>query len=95
MQITKAEVTPIELKLKRPVQMAGLPLITHITAIFVRLETRQGNTYSILIDRQGGECTLTIVQVPRQIGVDAPDYQDSFPDYESAEKALRDFLRTH
>ncbi len=44
MQITKAEVTPIELKLKRPVQMAGLPLITHITAIFVRLETRQGQS---------------------------------------------------
>ncbi len=27
MQITKAEVTPVELKLKKPVQMAGLPLI--------------------------------------------------------------------
>jgi len=44
MQITKAEATPIELKLKRPVKMAGLPLITSITAIFVRLETRQGQS---------------------------------------------------
>jgi len=44
MQITRAEVTPLELKLKTPVQMAGLPLITSITAIFVRLETRQGQS---------------------------------------------------
>jgi L-alanine-DL-glutamate epimerase-like enolase superfamily enzyme len=44
MQITKAEVTPVELKLKKPVQMAGLPLIKTITAIFVRLETRQGQS---------------------------------------------------
>jgi L-alanine-DL-glutamate epimerase-like enolase superfamily enzyme len=42
MQITKAEVTPVELKLQQPVRMAGLPEIHQITAIFVRLETRQG-----------------------------------------------------
>ena len=42
MQITKVEVTPVELKLRQPVCMAGLPAISHITAIFVRIETRQG-----------------------------------------------------
>ena len=42
MQITKAEVMPIELKLRHPVQMAGLPPIGEVTAVFVRLETRQG-----------------------------------------------------
>ena len=42
MQITKAEVTPIELKLRQPVRMAGRPEISQITAIFVRIETRQG-----------------------------------------------------
>ena len=42
MQITKAEVIPVELKLRHPVQMAGLPLITQATAIFIRLETRSG-----------------------------------------------------
>ena len=42
MQITKAEVTPVELKLLQPVRMAGLPAINKITAIFVRIETRQG-----------------------------------------------------
>jgi L-Ala-D/L-Glu epimerase len=44
MQITRAEVTPVGLKLRRPVLMAGLPLIQHITAIFVRIETRQGQS---------------------------------------------------
>ncbi len=42
MQITKVEVLPIELKLRHPVQMAGLPPIRQATAIFVRLETRSG-----------------------------------------------------
>jgi L-alanine-DL-glutamate epimerase-like enolase superfamily enzyme len=44
MQITKAEVTPVELRLKHPVQMAHLPVIESVTAIFVRLETRSGQS---------------------------------------------------
>ena len=42
MQITAAEVTPVEMKLRQPVQMAGLPVIDQVTAIFVRMETRDG-----------------------------------------------------
>ena len=44
MQITKTEVIPVELHLRQPVRMAGTPDITHIMAIFVRMETRQGQT---------------------------------------------------
>jgi L-alanine-DL-glutamate epimerase-like enolase superfamily enzyme len=44
MQITKAEVIPVELPLRRPVRMAGLPEIRRIQAVFVRIETRQGRT---------------------------------------------------
>jgi L-alanine-DL-glutamate epimerase-like enolase superfamily enzyme len=44
MQITKAEVTPIELTVRRPVQFAGLPAIERVTAVFVRIETRQGQS---------------------------------------------------
>lgn len=44
MQITKAKVTPVELTLRVPVRMAGLPPLDRVTAIFVRLETRQGHT---------------------------------------------------
>jgi L-alanine-DL-glutamate epimerase-like enolase superfamily enzyme len=44
MQITKAEVTPVELCLYQPVKMGALSPIQAITAIFVRLETRHGQT---------------------------------------------------
>lgn len=44
MQITRAEVIPVELKLVRPVQMANRPLITQIIAVFLRIETRQGQS---------------------------------------------------
>lgn len=42
MQITAVEVVPVELKLRQPVQMAGLPVIEQVMAIFVRMETRDG-----------------------------------------------------
>lgn len=44
MQITKAEIIPVELPLKKAVRIANTPEITRITAIFVRLETRQGQS---------------------------------------------------
>jgi L-alanine-DL-glutamate epimerase-like enolase superfamily enzyme len=44
MQITKAEVIPVELSLKQPVRVADQPLIERILAIFIRLETRQGQS---------------------------------------------------
>jgi L-alanine-DL-glutamate epimerase-like enolase superfamily enzyme len=42
MQITKAEVIPVELGLHQPARMANIPDISSITALFVRIETRQG-----------------------------------------------------
>lgn len=44
MQLTHAEVTPIELKLHSPIHMAHQPTIEIVTAIFVRLETRRGQS---------------------------------------------------
>ena len=44
MQITKAEVIPIQLERRHPVRFAGLKEIQQVTAIFVRIETRQGQT---------------------------------------------------
>jgi L-alanine-DL-glutamate epimerase-like enolase superfamily enzyme len=44
MQITKAEVIPVELSLRRPIHMADLAEVRGIQAIFVRIETRQGQT---------------------------------------------------
>lgn len=42
MQITRAEVIPVEMSLRQPVRITGLPAIKSITAVFVRIETRQG-----------------------------------------------------
>jgi L-Ala-D/L-Glu epimerase len=44
MQITRAEVIPITLTPRKPVQLAHQPPIDSLTAIFVRLERRQGQT---------------------------------------------------
>lgn len=60
-----------------------------------RLESRQGQSYDALLERQPEGWQLTIVQLPRQIGIGAPDFQSRCPDYASAEKALREFVRTH
>ncbi|UCH60839.1 MAG: hypothetical protein JSV61_04985 [Anaerolineales bacterium] len=42
MQITHAEVTPVELRLRQPVRMATSAEIAKITAIFIRAETLDG-----------------------------------------------------
>jgi len=42
MQITHAEITPVELKIQHPIRFARLPEIGSVTAIFVRLETKFG-----------------------------------------------------
>jgi L-Ala-D/L-Glu epimerase len=44
MQITRVEVIPVELTPHQPIQFANLPPVAHLTAIFIRLETRQGQT---------------------------------------------------
>jgi L-alanine-DL-glutamate epimerase-like enolase superfamily enzyme len=43
MQIASVEVTPCELSLRLPYQTAYHPPIDHVTAVFVRIETRQGD----------------------------------------------------
>jgi L-Ala-D/L-Glu epimerase len=42
MQISKTKVIPVNLNLKQALRMAGQPEIDSVTAIFVRLETRDG-----------------------------------------------------
>jgi len=53
-EITRTEVTPVELHLQHPVKMASLPEITEIHAIFVRIETREGqNAWGCGVAHQG------------------------------------------
>ncbi len=44
MQIAKVKVTPVELNLRVPYRTAYHPAIDRVTAVFVRVETRQGRT---------------------------------------------------
>ena len=60
-----------------------------------RLETRRGNAYDVLIERRDDGWRLVIVQVPRQLGVDAPDHEVEYPDFAGAERALKEFVRDH
>ncbi|HEU4402094.1 MAG TPA: PilZ domain-containing protein [Candidatus Polarisedimenticolia bacterium] len=60
-----------------------------------RLESRQGQSYDILMERRAGGWRLTIVQLPRQLGVQSPDHEADYPDHAAAEAALRDFVRAH
>ena len=60
-----------------------------------RVETMQGQTYDILLERISGEWYLTIHQLPRQPGVEIPNLDERFSDYESADRAMRDFLKSH
>ena len=76
MQITRAEVLPVELKLRHPVQMAGLPPIGEVTAVFVRLETRQGASAwgcTVAEEHLTGELPAEVVHDCREGAALAPD----------------------
>ena len=91
MQITKAEVTPVELKLRQPVRMAGLPAITHITAIFVRIETRQGqNAWGCTIANPDltGEKPEDVIQACRECAILVPDLHPMNIEFSLDELAL-------
>lgn len=76
MQITHAEVVPVELTLHQAVHLAHLPPIHAITAIFVRLETRQGqNAWGCTIahPQLNGFQPAQVLQVCRECAVRAVD----------------------
>ena len=60
-----------------------------------RFETASGQAYDVLIEQIAESWYLVIHQVPRQPGVDAPDLEKVFTDYEAASRALREFIRSH
>lgn len=76
MQITKAEVIPVELKLTRPVKMAGAPIIDTITSVFVRLITRQGQSaWGCTIAQPGltGTDSKLLVRICQDCAAKVPD----------------------
>ncbi len=76
MQITKVEVIPVELKLRHPLGMARFPSISETTAVFVRIETRQGQSAwgcTVAHPCLTGEEPAKIIQQCKECAVLAPD----------------------
>jgi L-alanine-DL-glutamate epimerase-like enolase superfamily enzyme len=90
MQIIKAEVTPIELNLRRPVQIAGMPVIERITTVFVRLVTRQGQSAwgcTVVHPALTGEKPEAVVRACRECASLAPDLHPTNIEYSLSELA--------
>ena len=90
MQITKAEVTPVLIKLRHPVQLAGMECIDQITAIFVRLETRQGrNAWGCAVAHPGltGEKPADVLRACQECAERVPSLHPTNIEYSLAELA--------
>jgi len=90
MQIVKAEVTPVELSLRKPVQIAGMPIIESVTAVFVRLETRQGQSAwgcTVVHPALTGETPETVIRACSDCASLAPDLHPTHIEYSLAELA--------
>ena len=92
MQITKAVVTPVELALHHPVRMASLPEIRYMTAVFVRLETRQGQSaWGCTVAHPGltGEKPEDVIRSCRDCASLAPDLHPTNIEYSLSELDAR------
>ncbi len=88
MQITHAEVIPIELKLDKPIHLAKLPEISHIQAVFVRLETRQGQSAwgcTVAHADLTGEKPADVIRKCQECASLAPDLHPTNIEYSLAE----------
>lgn len=88
MQITRVEVCPAELKLRQPFKMAGLEPIHHVTAIFIRAETRDGRNAwgcGIAHPELTGEKPEHALKHCRQAAAMTPDLHPTNLEYSLAE----------
>lgn len=78
-----------------PVRAAAVPRHSPAPSSPVRkrIETASGQAYEVVIELIAESWYLTVHQVPRQAGVDAPDLQKVFDNYPAANAALREFIR--
>ncbi len=90
MQIIKAEVTPVELSLRKPVQIARMPVIERVTAVFVRLVTRQGQSaWGCTVAHPGltGEKPEAVIRACQECASLAPDLHPTNVEYSLSELA--------
>jgi len=88
MQITHAEITPVEMKLKKSIQIAGSASVESVTAVFVRLITRQGQSgwgCTIAHPSLTGELPSKVVDICRDCAAKTPDLHAMNIEYSLAE----------
>lgn len=88
MQITKVEVTPIDLILGNPVRMANIPEIKQVKSIFVRFETRQGQSAwgcTIAHQELTGESPEEVIRLCRECATLIPDLHPTHIEFSLAE----------
>jgi len=59
------------------------------------LETARGNQYDVRIEKDDAGWRVLIYTSPRSFPTPRPEVDLSFPDYASADAALREFLKDH
>ncbi|MGE5221041.1 MAG: hypothetical protein ACM3PY_01300, partial [Omnitrophica WOR_2 bacterium] len=90
MQIIRAEVIPVEMAMQQPVKMAGLPEISAVTAIFVRMETRDGRSTwgcTIAHPELTGEKPEDVIRTCQDCAALVPDLHPFNLEYSLAELA--------
>jgi L-alanine-DL-glutamate epimerase-like enolase superfamily enzyme len=88
MQIVKAEVVPVELSLKQPVKYVDGEQISSLTALFVRLETREGLTAwgaAVAHPVLSGEDPQDALQACQRCAERAPDLHPTNIEYSLSE----------
>jgi L-alanine-DL-glutamate epimerase-like enolase superfamily enzyme len=88
MQIIRAEVIPVELKLRSPVRMVHLPDLTSVSVIFVRLITRKGQTAwgcNVSYPNLSGEKPAEILRVCQDCATLVPDLHPTNLEYSLGE----------
>jgi L-alanine-DL-glutamate epimerase-like enolase superfamily enzyme len=88
MQITKAEIIPIELRLRHPIRAAHHPEVDCVTAVFVRIETRQGESAwgcAVAHPDLTGEDPDAVIQSCERCADLAPDLHPTNLEYSLAE----------
>ncbi len=90
MQITKAKVTPVEIKLAQPIQISHAARIDHITAVFVRIETVQGVCAwgcSVVIPEITDENVESVIDACQDCAAMLPDLHPTNIEYSLAQLA--------
>ena len=90
MQITKAKVTPVEIKLVQSIQISHAARIDHITAVFVRIETVQGVCAwgcSVVIPELTDENVESVINACQDCAAMLPDLHPTNIEYSLAQLA--------